>query len=328
MLSIVVPVFNGEQYIKETVLSLLNVEKPENTEIIIVDDGSTDNTKEILTQFKQIQYYFQKNAGPASARNHGARLAKGEVLFFTDADCRPHTDWVVKLLLNLTEMKVAVVSGSYGIANQSSRLARCVQNEIIYRHNRLMPDYPKVFGSYNFAIEKKVFDELGGFNVKYRNASGEDNDLSYKIIKAGYRIYFAKDALVDHFHPEKIFRYLKEQFRHGFWRAKIYLDFPDMGKGDDYTFWKDMIEVPLIGLVFCSAAMSLLQFPSAGKMLLILNFGLWIFEIFWAWKMTNNVIDSLYFGSVTTLRAYVRTIGFVKGWGRFLWERFASKNTN
>ena len=95
-------------------------------------------------------------------------------------------------------------------------MARCIYTEILWRHTRLMPDFPNSFGSYNFCVSKKVFDAVGGFNAAYRNASGEDNDLSYKITKAGWRIYFKRKALVDHYHPTRVVKYLREQFRHGF----------------------------------------------------------------------------------------------------------------
>ena len=103
-----------------------------------------------------------------------------------------------------------------------------------------MPQYPKSFGSYNFCIKKNIFDEVNGFDENYKNASGEDNDLSYKIGNAGYKIYFNKEMLVKHHHPEKVWKYLKEQYQHGFWRAKMYKDHPCMIMGDDYTYWKDI----------------------------------------------------------------------------------------
>ena len=60
-----------------------------------------------------------------------------------------------------------------------------------------------------------------------------------------------------HFFPIKIFKYLKEQYRHGFWRAKMYQDHPKMSKGDDYTFWKDIIEPPLVIAVLLSGILAL-----------------------------------------------------------------------
>ena len=66
-----------------------------------------------------------------------------------------------------------------------------------FRHRVLMPEFPKAFGSYNFMIRREAFEAVGGFNASYRRASGEDNDLSYKIIRREGRIFFRRDACVD-----------------------------------------------------------------------------------------------------------------------------------
>ncbi len=70
-----------------------------------------------------------------------------------------------------------------------------------------------------FASKKMFLKRWAVLIATYRHASGEDNDLSYKITKSGWRIYFQRKAIVDHYHPTHVVQYLKEQFRHGFWRA-------------------------------------------------------------------------------------------------------------
>lgn len=85
-MSIVIPVYNGEKYIKETISSIQN-QTFDNYEIIIVDDGSIDNTKKIiLDNFKNIRYLYQKNSGPSKARNKGIRSSKGTYIAFIDSD--------------------------------------------------------------------------------------------------------------------------------------------------------------------------------------------------------------------------------------------------
>ena len=266
--------------------------------MIVVDDGSSDNTALIVCSFPSVKYVRQDNAGPACARNHGARLALGEFLAFTDSDCVPHEDWVSRLMAGFSQQQVGVVAGSYGIANPEDLLARCVCKEILWRHDHLMPDHPNSFGSYNFCVKKNVFDAVGGFNTSYRSASGEDNDLSYKIIESGWRVYFERRALVDHYHPVRVGKYLKEQFRHGYWRVKIYQDHPRMMRGDGYTFWKDMIEMPLVPCAFL--------FPY------ILLFFL-VFEIISACIMTRSFFEGIFFGFVLLFRAFARLFGLSTG---------------
>ena len=239
--SIIIPAYNCAATIKKTITAVLN-QSYTPIELIVVDDGSKDSTAEIVRAFTNIQYIYQNNAGPAAARNRGAREAKGEIVFFTDSDCFPLQDWIETAMAAFKDQGVHAVAGSYDIANAESILSRCIHKEILFRHYKLMPLYPKAFGSYNVGIRKDVFEKVGGFNEGYRYASGEDNDLSYKILRGGYKIYFEKKAKVQHVHQSNLWKYLKEQYRHGYWRAKLYKDHPRMTKGDDYTFWKDIIE--------------------------------------------------------------------------------------
>ena len=311
--SVIIPAYNASATIGRALEALFKQNCSQSFEVIVVDDGSVDNTEDIVKSFAAVRYVRQDNAGPASARNHGVQLARGEYLVFTDSDCVAHQDWILRLMKSFEGQQVGVVAGSYGIANPQSRLARCVYKEILWRHNRLMPDFPNSFGSYNFCVRKNVFEAVGGFNTGYRNASGEDNDLSYKIIGSGWRIFFEPKALVDHYHPTSVRKYLKEQFRHGFWRVKMYRDHPHMMQGDGYTFWKDIIEMPLAGCVLLGLALSVFHCLGLGHVVWFVCFGFLIFEIVCALFMTNCFFDGIFFGFILFFRALARVLGFSTG---------------
>jgi glycosyltransferase involved in cell wall biosynthesis len=323
--SVIVPAYNASATIGQTLAALVKQNCFQPYEVIVVDDGSNDSTGAIVASFAGVKYVLQDNAGPAAARNHGARRAAGEFLAFTDSDCIPHEDWLSQLLASFGPSQVGVVAGSYGIANRTSILARCIYKEILWRHTHLMPDSPNSFGSYNFCVKKSVFDAVGGFNTGYRHASGEDNDLSYKIRALGWQIYFQRKALVDHHHPTRVAKYLKEQFRHGFWRVKMYRDHPRMMGGDGYTFWKDILEMPMAG--FFGAVVSLSAFHHMGLRgavcFVLLPF--WIFEIVCACLMTQSFLEGIYFGCVLLFRAFARLAGFSTGFLSFL---FLKKGQN
>ena len=310
--SIIVPVYNGEKIVAGCLEAIMRQDYRCVTDIIVVDDGSTDRTAEIAKTFSRVKYIFQNNAGPASARNAGAREAKGEILFFTDSDCRPQANWVSLMIPHFSSPKNGVVAGSYGIANTGSLLARCVHHEIMFRHHELMPTEPRVFGSYNFAIRKTLFDKIGGFNTAYRYPSGEDNDLSYKVIADGSKICFVRSALVDHIHPEQPGRYLREQYRHGFWRAKMYRTHPHMSRGDDYTFWKDMVEVPLSGIAF-SLALGCLFYQSIFLIFIFYLIFFWVLELFYSFRMMRSFSEKIYFSVIMLLRSFYRSFGFMLG---------------
>jgi glycosyltransferase involved in cell wall biosynthesis len=308
--SVIIPAYNASATIGRTLTALKSQDYSGTFEVIVVDDGSNDKTANIVSTFTCVRYARQDNAGPASARNHGARLALGEFLAFTDSDCVPHPDWISQLMAGFGR-DIGVVAGSYGIANPESALARDVWAEIIWRHVHLMPDFPNAFGGYNFCVKKNVFEGVGGFNSGYLHASGEDNDLSYKITKSGWQIYFQRKALVDHYHPISVRRYLKEQFRHGFWRVKMYRDHPRMMRGDGYTYWKDAIEIPWVGCILLGVIVS--GVIGLRGPIYFLLFSFLIFEILCAIFVTHRFFRGISFGFILFFRAFARMFGFSTG---------------
>ncbi len=311
--SVVIPCYNAKRTIGLTLQALIQQTYPGPTEIIVVDDGSSDQTFELIRSFPDVIYIHQENQGPAVARNRGFRASSGEFVFFTDSDCIPEPRWIEKCLSGFQNSDIAVVCGSYGIANPEYMLARCIHQEILYRHQYLMPDFPKAFGSYNFCVRRKVFEAVSGFSETYRNPSGEDNDLSYKILRTGARIYFSRHCYVEHFFPTRVGKYLREQFRHGFWRVPVYLEHPQMAAGDDYTFWKDILEPPIcFGIGICALLGVLTPLyvrPVVFGLLAILS----LVEIFFGYVMTKKMSATIFFSFVMLLRSFARAAGFLIG---------------
>jgi glycosyltransferase involved in cell wall biosynthesis len=85
LISIIMPVYNGERYLSQAIESILD-QTYKDFEIIAVDDGSTDHTPHIIESYPKIRYFFQTNSGPASAKNFGIKHARGEYFAFLDAD--------------------------------------------------------------------------------------------------------------------------------------------------------------------------------------------------------------------------------------------------
>jgi glycosyltransferase involved in cell wall biosynthesis len=282
-----------------------------------VDDGSTDDTA-VVAESAGATVIRQRNAGPAAARNRGWQSASGTFICFTDSDCIPLAGWLENLLAGFTDSQVGAVAGSYEVANTGSWLARWVHREIMERHKR-MPSFIRAFGSYNVAISRHVLLATDGFDPLYRQASGEDNDLSYRIIKKGYRIAFRPQAKVAHYHPEKIWKYLKEQYRHGFWRANLYKTHPDMTSGDDYTRLRDRIEpILVLGILgfFLPAVCGMVRFVWPLVFVVALYFS---FHLSWpvSWWLGEGKADALAYSGVTFMRGFARTFGLAAGFLRF-----------
>ena len=320
--SVVIPAYNAQRTIGEAVAQSLSQTKGSlQVELIVVDDGSTDDTVAIAEN-AGATVIRQENAGPAAARNRGWKTATGTFICFTDSDCIPTAGWLENLLDGFTDSQVGAVAGSYEIANPRSSLARWVQQEIRERHKR-MGSFVRAFGSYNVAIPRYVLQATGGFDPVYRRASGEDNDLSYRIIKEGWRIAFRPQAKVSHYHPDRLWTYLKEQYRHGFWRAKLYKDHPDMVGGDDYTRLRDRLEPILVLGIVGFSILSVLGITGFTWPLLVFLAAYTSIHLSWpmSWWLGEGKADALPYFGVTFLRGFTRTFGLVVGLLRFALKR-------
>ena len=134
--SIIVPAYNGGNTIKGCLSAALNQSiSRDDYEVIVVDDGSTDGTGDMVKRFP-VRYICQPNRGPASARNHGAREAIGKIILFTDSDCVPAYKWVEEMTKPFEKPDVIAVKGAYK-TNQRSLIARLVQTEFEERFEML-----------------------------------------------------------------------------------------------------------------------------------------------------------------------------------------------
>ena len=316
--SVIIPAYNAESTIGQAVVqSLAQAKGPMEVEVIVVDDGSSDDTAKVAKS-AGATVLGQENAGPAAARNRGWKSGTGQVICFTDADCVPMAGWLENLLDGFNDRKVGAVAGSYDIANTSSWLARWVHREIMERHKR-MPSFVRAFGSYNVAIPRYVLEATGGFDPEYRQASGEDNDLAYRIIKKGWRIAFRPQAKVAHYHPERVWKYLVEQYRHGFWRAKLYKDHPDMVRGDDYTKLRDSLEPILVLGILAVSILAVFGIIGSFWPLLIFLAVYSFIHLSWpvSWWLGEGRIGAVPYAGVTFLRGFARTLGLCVGVTKF-----------
>src|ERR1700758_5194533 len=111
--SIIIPTFNGAAHIGNCLDALIKQAERQGTEILVVNDGSTDNTVEVVSRYRGVRLITQSNAGPAAARNRGALEAKGSIVLFTDDDCVPMADWQSAMLEPFADANVVGVKGVY-----------------------------------------------------------------------------------------------------------------------------------------------------------------------------------------------------------------------
>jgi glycosyltransferase involved in cell wall biosynthesis len=239
MISVIVPAYNAAATLGDCLNALLNQTMPrESYEILVVDDGSTDDTavitQSMITQSTNIQLLrLPQNRGAAAARNQGLAAAQGEIICFTDADCEPRPDWLEELTRPLLKPDITATKGIYA-TRQRQLVARFVQIEYEDRYDR-MAGQPQIdfIDTYAAAYRRQPLQEVGGFDETI--AYVEDQELSFRLAAQGCVMLFCPTAVVSHHHSHTIARYARKKFWIGCWKARIISRFPDRAIKDSHT---------------------------------------------------------------------------------------------
>ena len=222
--SVVIPVRDGEATLRSCLEALATqTAPPDSFEVIVVDDGSADSSARIAVQ-AGARLLQQEHRGAGAARNLGASSAKGEILLFTDADCEPLPDWVERMLAPFNDASVAGVKGRYE-TRQESLVARFTQAEYEEKYDRLARrDTIDFVDTHAAAYRRTVFEESGGFDPAFMY--DEDQELSFRVARAGHALVFAPEARVYHLHPDKLGTYLRRKIRLGRWKVRVHIRHP------------------------------------------------------------------------------------------------------
>ena len=214
--SIIIPVYNGSKTLDKCLSSIFKT-KTKNFEVILIDDGSKDNTYEIARKYPCKIIKFDKNRGRSAARNEGIRKSSAEFVLFTDADCIVENNWQNNALETIKkalekDSSIAAVEGkilpSKGFINKCDIYSG-------YGYNQSdTPKYHKHFCTANLIADKKKLIEAGLFNEKL--ITHEDQDLGFKLLKLGYKLFYSPNFSVIHNHTRTNFKdFLKHHYEWG-----------------------------------------------------------------------------------------------------------------
>lgn len=233
--SIIIPTFNGVSRIGNCLDALVNQVAGRNVEILVVNDGSTDNTAEVVARYPGVRLISQANAGPAAARNRGALEAQGSIILFTDDDCVPTPNWLEAMLAPFEDPEIVGVKGAYR-TGQKRLAARFVQIEYEDRY-RLMAGLGSIdfVDTYSAAFRRCRFLEMTGYDTSFPVACAEDIELSYRMSARGWKMKFVAKAIVFHTHPDTFWSYLKKKYKFAFWRVLALRKNPSKGVKDSHT---------------------------------------------------------------------------------------------
>jgi len=192
-ISIIVPVYNNAKDLRECLSALMGSNCP-NAEIIVVDDGSRDDTSIVAERTGVTLVRLEENSGVAAARNCGAKHARGEILFFVDADVVIATGAIERVVKVFEENPdLSAVFGSYDAQPRARNIVSQYRNLLHhFVHQNGNPE-ASTFWAGCGAVRRSAFQEIGGFDAKrFRYPSIEDIELGYRLRQAGHRIVLDK----------------------------------------------------------------------------------------------------------------------------------------
>src|SRR5215471_21827929 len=244
-ISVVMPVYNAESTLEEC-LTKLGQSTFEDFEVVVVDDGSTDRTKEILSQFPVRVIPSSGRVGPAAARNLGAQVATGEFLFFIDSDVmvRPET-----LDLLAEGFERTGVDGFCGVQAAEMRyrdLPSQYKNLWMrWTYLRQSGDVP-LFYTTAAAIRRDTFLRVGGFDVGYATPNVEDTAFGQKLKRLGVRVRIHPQLEVEHVKRYSLWGMLRTDFMRAVSLTRLKLRHPeDLGENNTSVPSSYMTSVPL-----------------------------------------------------------------------------------
>ena len=192
MISVIIPTWEEENYIERTLESLKKQNYEKEFEIIVVDAGSKDRTREIARKYTKKVYTIGK--GVPRARQFGTKKARGDIVAFTDADTIFCRDWLRQIEKSFEDPKVVGVAGKV-LAYRDSAIQYRFYYWLVFYQFLLMSHYifrKKIFVGSNCAARKDTILKIGGFDPGFK--SGDDHDIGYRLGIVG-KVIFNPDML-------------------------------------------------------------------------------------------------------------------------------------
>ncbi len=251
--SVVVATYNGARTLRLCLDSLQRLNYPDY-EIILVDDGSTDDTQKIVAEVERqgrahgdvsfpafLSVRHEKNFGLSVARNTGITAATGEIIAFTDSDCRADEDWLYYLVGSLAGGEFVGIGGPNLLPPEDSRVAAAVMvSPGGPAHVMLTDREAEHIPGCNMAFYKRALQEIGGFDPIFTKA-GDDVDVCWRLQEGGCKIGFSPSAFVWHYRRSTLNAYLKQQEGYGEAEALLVRKHPENFNSFGGGIWQGRI---------------------------------------------------------------------------------------
>ncbi len=228
--TVIVPTRDRHEQLAVCLRALADLRYPKDKfEVVVVNDGSREPVESIVLPFQMalpLTLLNQDGAGPATARNHAADVARGRFLAFTDDDCAPAPDWLENIASVLAGNPGTIVGGKTVNALEDNPFAEASEMLVsyLYGHFNHNPGRPWFLATCNFSLAAATFRAVGGFDSSYPAAAAEDRDICDRLRLHGCEMTYAPEALVYHRHALTFSSFWRQHFGYGrgarrYWRA-------------------------------------------------------------------------------------------------------------
>jgi cellulose synthase/poly-beta-1,6-N-acetylglucosamine synthase-like glycosyltransferase len=262
--SIIIPVYNAENTLKECLHSVINLQWDGKREIILVNDGSNDSSSRIANLFSEIRIIESSHQGAAHAINLGLRESQYEIAVLFDADAVPEKDWLEKVIPGFTDPSIAAIGGSLVTVNKSA-IGMIAGYDVEMRLKNAPADINHL-STANTAYRRDSIIKVGLLNEELH--AGYDVELSRRLRAAGYRLLLKHDVRCGHYWKDTLADYLRQQYNYAYFRLSITFR---SGSAHDHVTGPGMIaQVPFTFLVLILSTFGNLVSPLAWFTLFIL----------------------------------------------------------
>lgn len=304
--SIIIPLYNRPAEIRE-LLDSLTEQTYKHFEVVVVEDGSTEKSEEIVASFRdrlEVKYFFKENSGPGLSRNYGAARASGDYFIFLDSDCIVPATYLQEIEDELAEHPVDAFGGPDRAHESFTDLQKAINYSMTSilttggirgKKKSMEKFHPR---SFNMGFSRRVFEVTGGFSgMRF----GEDIDMSIRIMEAGFQTRLFPAAYVYHKRRTSWKKFFKQIYNSGIARINLYLLHPASLK-----------VVHLLPACFVGGVLVLVIGAFWISVWALLPLLLWVCLIFIDSLIENkNIVVALYSICASFIQLFAYGIGFI-----------------
>ena len=318
--SVIIPTLNTVKTVKMAIEAVLEQKYPKDKmEVIVVDGGSTDGTREVLLQYPVKLIQQEKDyPGDSGARNIGALNAIGDFIATTDADDEVDQNWLIHLI-SYSEPNIGAVVGRSHIAYDKenwqerivSELFICLRGsdkvENIYNKKARLKTNISVGPNQSF--RKDVFNKIGGYDMGL--SSGMDLDIIWRVEKKGYKVAFAPDAIVYKKSRSNFMDFLKQTYIRGKEGVSIYFKHPSK---ITFRYLFNMLYFPLITAISIFGFLFNIElFMYLVMIVLVLPTGYYLIRISKGLRYIKKTVDIIFILIIGYISFIISSIGILSG---------------